>query len=265
MNSLPAPDVSKVSTVYDEIASSRAKISSVVRRDRSKLNGSFNGYQGIITSPVLPTSLYANSVTEKRLFENLYLRPPAGADILKAHALPAKFFVCPYCGGRAPSTIDHYLEKALFPEFSLYPENLVPSCRGCNRSQSAIKNNRCDKLHPYFSPVLSRLQLKCSITIRHVTPHFDLQLHCPNMSANEIDHSKRHRAYIRLERRFARYASREWDDCREVLRESDGPFAQQYIMRVANAERLIYGNNSWRYLFYDGVGNCVPAIDILRA
>lgn len=40
---------------------------------------------------------------------------------------------CPYCGGIGrPRNLDHYLPKAFYPQFSVLPINLIPSCRDCN-------------------------------------------------------------------------------------------------------------------------------------
>ncbi|WP_309266218.1 HNH endonuclease [Aeromonas salmonicida] len=40
---------------------------------------------------------------------------------------------CPFCGGIGrPRNLDHYLPKAHYPQFSVLPVNLVPSCRDCN-------------------------------------------------------------------------------------------------------------------------------------
>jgi len=43
--------------------------------------------------------------------------------------------VCPYCGIGEPVTLDHYLPKGIFPEFSILPINLVPCCDPCNRNK----------------------------------------------------------------------------------------------------------------------------------
>ena len=45
---------------------------------------------------------------------------------------------CPFCGGiGTPKNLDHFLPKAHFPQFSTLPQNLVPSCRDCNRDGKA--------------------------------------------------------------------------------------------------------------------------------
>lgn len=40
--------------------------------------------------------------------------------------------ICPICGVRLASTLDHYLPKAKVPTLSVTPSNLVPACRDCN-------------------------------------------------------------------------------------------------------------------------------------
>src|SRR5580765_6263677 len=45
---------------------------------------------------------------------------------------------CPFCGGiGTPRNLDHFLPKMHFPQFSILPQNLVPSCRDCNMDGKA--------------------------------------------------------------------------------------------------------------------------------
>lgn len=60
---------------------------------------------------------------------------------------------CPYCGGIGfATTLDHYLPKSKFPQFSVFPLNLVPSCKDCNTGKNNSINMEQEKLtlHPYF-------------------------------------------------------------------------------------------------------------------
>jgi hypothetical protein len=61
---------------------------------------------------------------------------------------------CPYCGGIGrPRNLDHFLPKKYFPQFSVLPVNLVPSCRDCNmesKAQAYAKTEYEQILHPYF-------------------------------------------------------------------------------------------------------------------
>jgi hypothetical protein len=60
---------------------------------------------------------------------------------------------CPFCGGiGTPRNLDHFLPKTIFPQFSVLPHNLIPSCRDCNMDGkgSAFATNEEDQIiHPY--------------------------------------------------------------------------------------------------------------------
>ena len=60
---------------------------------------------------------------------------------------------CPFCGGIGiPRNIDHFLPKSDFPQFSVLPLNLIPSCRDCNVEKgnqfASIANDQI--IHPYL-------------------------------------------------------------------------------------------------------------------
>jgi hypothetical protein len=61
---------------------------------------------------------------------------------------------CPYCGGIGrPRNLDHFMPKAKFPQFSVLPVNLIPSCRDCNMDGKGRKFlSTADKqiIHPFL-------------------------------------------------------------------------------------------------------------------
>ncbi|OFE13008.1 hypothetical protein PHACT_07535 [Pseudohongiella acticola] len=60
---------------------------------------------------------------------------------------------CPFCGDIGQTkNLDHFLPKAHFPEFSVMPLNLVPSCRDCNMGEkgqdyATVEDDQA--IHPY--------------------------------------------------------------------------------------------------------------------
>ncbi len=60
---------------------------------------------------------------------------------------------CPFCGGiGTPRNLDHFLPKAHFPQFSVLPRNLIPSCRDCNmdgKAHSFARNAKDQIIQPY--------------------------------------------------------------------------------------------------------------------
>lgn len=61
---------------------------------------------------------------------------------------------CPFCGGIGrPRNLDHYLPKAHYPQFSILPINLVPSCRDCNmdgKRDEFATNEEEQLIQPYL-------------------------------------------------------------------------------------------------------------------
>lgn len=60
--------------------------------------------------------------------------------------------ICPLCGQRVVSTLDHYLAKAKHPALAVTPLNLVPACSDCNKLKLAHQPASAGEqtFHPYF-------------------------------------------------------------------------------------------------------------------
>ena len=60
--------------------------------------------------------------------------------------------ICPICGVRLASTLDHYLPKAKVPTLSVTPSNLIPACRDCNMDKKTdmILTPDATPVHLYY-------------------------------------------------------------------------------------------------------------------
>lgn len=68
-----------------------------------------------------------------KLYETYFVPEEKTAREIYNKILNAAMESCPFCGGiGTPRNLDHFLPKAHFPQFSILPVNLVPSCRDCN-------------------------------------------------------------------------------------------------------------------------------------
>lgn len=85
-------------------------------------------------------------------YDKLLLIPPNG--------------ICPFCGHRQATTIDHYLPKSEFAHLSVLPFNLVASCRDCNSDKSDINCKLQNELffHPYYEDITNEEWLFCTIS-----------------------------------------------------------------------------------------------------
>ncbi|WP_431882095.1 HNH endonuclease [Micromonospora chalcea] len=68
------------------------------------------------------------------------------------------------CGRVTPTTIDHFLPKDKYPEFSLFVNNLVPVCPDCNRYKSTLTGSQEEGrfFHAYYDDVPADVPLLIS-------------------------------------------------------------------------------------------------------
>lgn len=88
-----------------------------------------------------------------KLYE-YYFRGKFPGRTLYGKLMSAASEECPFCGGIGrPRNLDHFMPKALFPQFSVLPINLIPSCRDCNmdgKGNDFAKTPETQILHPYL-------------------------------------------------------------------------------------------------------------------
>lgn len=61
--------------------------------------------------------------------------------------------ICPYCEISEVTGLDHVLPKSSFPQYSIFLQNLVPSCSKCNSTEKldAVSDSESDQIiHPYL-------------------------------------------------------------------------------------------------------------------
>jgi hypothetical protein len=73
--------------------------------------------------------------------------------------------VCSFCAHGTPKSLDHFLPKSEFPEYSIFPLNLIPCCSDCNhdKSEYVAKSEEKQYLHPYYDDVSALQWLECKI------------------------------------------------------------------------------------------------------
>lgn len=62
---------------------------------------------------------------------------------------------CPSCGAARPVQLDHHLAQTPFPEFAIFPLNLVAMCPPCNQRKSATTGKTIASafVHPYLDQI----------------------------------------------------------------------------------------------------------------
>jgi hypothetical protein len=88
---------------------------------------------------------------------------------------------CPFCGmPLKPLTLDHFIPKSKWPEYSIFPNNLVPQCREC----APIKGEKyfddgtqkCIFISPIYSDLLEKINLQIKISYENVNHKYDFEI-----------------------------------------------------------------------------------------
>ena len=188
------------------------------------LNNSYEGYQSLIEdfASVPPPSNY---IAQKDLLVEYYEDAPANLkkvirDRRNNHGLRA----CPSCGSPyKPNTLDHFIPKHKWPEYSIYPNNLVPQCIGC----APIKGKRyyCDEtlsaifIHPIYSDLLSKVRFGVVIEICNETnsPKFTVKFWAGGLSGNDLTRVRQHLKKIEIHARMQIFLRSEFDHWKRIV------------------------------------------------
>lgn len=198
----------------------------------------------------VPVTIFSKDVGD--LQRGFYKSRRKGGPIARVRAaldLPC----CAMCGSHHNGTLDHYLPKEDWPEFSILLANLVPACSLCNSGSKGrtVKGTTAAErfLHPYYDTV-ARLPLwRTDITAPYIAPTFQptplrgfaedlrtqLEFHLQNILG---DH-------------FLSTMETQWSRLPGVLRVETGPAptftASQRALRAEyRRTRISAGVNGWR-------------------
>lgn len=163
--------------------------------------------------------------------------------------------LCPYCGIGESTTLDHYLPRVDFPEYAIFPKNLVPCCSQCNltkgkRVVDADTGARCF-LHPYFDALPTAALLSVGISLLPDLIQLNFRINAPSYVPAEVtEHLDRHFKCLGLRSRYRLMGL-------HYLREQRGRYRRFHVeggcSRVVEELRHevtnltgIYGANHWR-------------------
>jgi len=107
--------------------------------------------------------------------EGCYLTKPKGIkeadDRIRVQQHKLQLSKCPYCGTTLPGTLDHYLPRNSFPEYSVHMLNLIPCCSVCNsmKKERWIKQSHRLFLYLYSDCIPEDQYLHINLTHKNET------------------------------------------------------------------------------------------------
>lgn len=206
------------------------------------------------------------SVKDSGKFVNLYIKPKDDSsqknevlNILRSHGLD----FCPACGEDGfPRTLDHYLPKERFPEFSLLSRNLSPMCDMCQGAKLAkVLTANAEKLflHPYYDNLRDTPVLTAQILPPYnsgTTTRIGIRDDVHPISLRQL--CIRHCEEMEIPARYQVFFRTQYLRLRRLLidrRNGDNlPIAELTdIIEIFRRLFILKSCNSWNYVFYTSV------------
>jgi hypothetical protein len=185
----------------------------------------FNDAAELSSLYLIPVTENVGSVTAKEM-EKLYDRHMArnrsrGRAIYDKLMIATKNDICPLCGHRSVSTLDHSLPKAAHPTFAVTPINLIPSCKDCNHGKGSRSpaSEEEQLLNAYYDDVSADCWLYAEI-VEGSPPAARFFVGAPDDWEDGIaTRVQNHFNTLRLARLYASQAGRQLQNMRGSLRE----------------------------------------------
>ncbi len=148
----------------DAISSNSDNIT-VLSYMKPRLLSIYQNYDNLITQLNKPIedSIFKDHVKTLNAF---YSRAPKDLkEKLRSRRHDHFYNQCPFCGQPVePVILDHFIPKNKWPEFSIFPNNLVSQCGNCSSKKS--QHYYCDTtnfvkfIHPIYSNLLCKVEFK---------------------------------------------------------------------------------------------------------
>lgn len=173
--------------------------------------------------------------------------------------------VCPYCGDGRLEEVDHYVPKEEYPEFTLYPGNLIPLCNKCNKKKGAKfldNTNKRQFINFYYDDIDNIDFLKIDITYNpfNIRKTIKIEYSADFMRISDIylrDIVLKHYDNLSLLERYEDAAVNEISELLMVVinqsnREEDDIklWATMTIEGNMKGQLKKAGKNDWKYLLY---------------
>lgn len=217
----------------------------------------------------IPPWPYAQTHATK--FQNLY-ENPAENSVQKpvlAALRSRELQLCPACGeDGTPNTLDHYLPKTIYPEFSITAWNLFPMCDICQGEKGTSTVNALNErlfLHPYFDQFLDVQVLQLQIGLPYEAPASMTLTPHPGLDPGQILLVGRHLGNLAIPSRYYRFFKDEYLRLLKLVRKiRDKGQDVTASLELFCENALEKSINSWGHIFYSGVLANPALMDYLR-
>lgn len=260
--------------VYTQIKKNSKNTENIDKRDRLEnlealVFKRYKEYENLNVSLELISGSTISDRMDKEALGSCYSRNKSGylegevvSKILSIQSAQHKNS-CPYCGIDKPRTIDHYLPKSDFPEFSIYPPNLIPCCGRCNSKKNDrwLENGERLFLNFYFDSIpnvrflTSKLVYSSDEEDKIPTVVFELIKHS-EIQPKQYELIERHFKKLELLEEYSEAIEEELSNIHDLVIHNKTLSMEDHRENLRMQARMFarkYGVNYWRACLYDAV------------
>lgn len=264
---------------YDGIAASKQldKRSSLAEL-RAPVSLRYGAYARCVPGlEVLPASPF--TLAQGQMLRHCYEVETEPLSKLKVEILEQQAGVwqatCAYCGINFPATVEHYLPKSEFPEYSVCSYNLLPACAECN----GIKGTKwCDPngrklIHFYYDPIPEGVRwLHARVRLEEGVPSMQFWLEQPaSLDAAFFRLVQEHYDALKLLKRYGRCAVKLLAEAAAKasrLGRTAGPVLAPGLLAkvftdMADEKAESHGHNYWEVAAFLGMAQSPTFLDEL--
>ncbi len=212
--------------------------------------------------PLANTTFSSNT----NLLKDFYEKPPTLLSIELKNRRNNNLEECPYCGKPStPNTLDHFIPKTQWPDFSIYPNNLVPQCRSCapikGEKYYCTLSNQAIFIHPFYFDDLSKVRFKIIIdfdTILKKVNKYEIEIIHPKNFPN-LDRVKLHFRNLDVQNRIITYCNNEFRRWRTRASLYKFNIEELFIVSLKSINPKDIGKN-WETAFFQAIldnKNCI--------
>lgn len=195
-----------------------------------------------------------------QLYNYYMVQRPAGRAIYDRIKVSSKEH-CPFCGGIGRAiNVDHFLPKANYPQYSVFPGNLIPVCRDCNtgKGNKIFPERHLQPLHPYYDPQHYFLEKWVVASIYTISPLTIIYTASPPENWNPID-SERVRNHFKEFELAIRYSLQARGEISTIISQRRGGLSflngDQYKSYLISAINSDFHINHWKSALYHCLAN----------
>lgn len=139
MKNLSQPDVTKADTLYDDVIARKRNKDFIKRLSKyeSYIKGRYITYKtNLMTLENINKSIIVVDDDKEAIhssFTSSFKKNIKDSELKQVYDECKG--TCPFCGTSKLEEVDHYIPKEHYPEFTLYPLNLIPICNKCNKQK----------------------------------------------------------------------------------------------------------------------------------